>query len=541
MSDQQKNKAFVWWKHGVIYHIYPRSYCDSNGDGIGDIGGIIQKLDYIHDLGVDAIWLSPVFPSPMVDFGYDVTNYKDIDPVFGSLTDFQQLLFLCHEKGIKVILDMVLNHTSDQHPWFLDARNSENSKYRDWYIWQKGKKGVKPNNWKSAFGGSAWEYNPKTSAYYLHTFFKQQPDLNWRNSDLEKTFLNIFKFWLDMGVDGFRLDAVNMIVKDKKLRNNPGFLSGLFGQKKWFTRNRPKSYKIVKRLRKLIDSYDNRMLVGEIYTLPPGDAELAGSYLKTGDDGVHLAFDFTLMFQPWNSKRYFKVVEKWYATIPEKGWPCHVLSNHDLRRIIRSFGNSDTQYKKARVAAMFLLTQKGTPFIYYGEEIGMKNAKIKRKALQDPLGKKFWPVYKGRDKVRTPMQWSDNAFSGFSENQPWLPVNPDYKIINVKEQQFNPDSILNFYKKLIQLRKQFKALHAGYWIPVQTGEDGIIIYYRIKGDEKMLVILNFTSRGNSRSKIMASKFRVIVSTHRVAGEYFHSVPFYIYPYEATLVEDISQI
>ncbi|HPE58076.1 MAG TPA: alpha-amylase family glycosyl hydrolase, partial [Bacteroidales bacterium] len=487
----------------------------------------------------DAIWLSPVFVSPMFDFGYDITNYTDIDPVFGSLDDFKQLLDKCHERGIRVILDMVLNHTSEQHPWFLEAKSSPENKYRDWYIWEEAKKGKKPNNWRSAFGGSAWEYDKNTHAYYLHTFFKQQPDLNWRNSELEKQFLDIFKFWLDMGVDGFRLDAINMIVKDKKLRNNPGIFSSFMGNKNWYTRNRPRSYKIVKRLRQLIDSYEDRMLVGEIYTFPPGDSELAGSYLKKGNDGLHMAFDFSLIFSSWKAKKYFKALDQWYSNIPEKGWPCHVLANHDLRRIIQPFGLESTKYERARIAAMLLLTQKGTPFIYYGEEIGMQNTKLKRSQLKDPLGKRYWPIYRGRDKTRTPMQWSNDTYGGFSSSEPWLPLNKDADYINVKSQSQDPSSLLSFYKSIIQLRRKYNALIIGYWIPLQRGEHEIIAFYRIHKDKKLLIVLNFSNKATSRINITASRFKVLFSTHRISGEYFETFPLHLSPYEATIFEDLT--
>jgi alpha-glucosidase len=536
MSETGSGK-WVWWKHGVFYHIYPRSFYDSNGDGVGDIRGIIQKLDYLKFLGVDAIWLSPVFKSPMVDFGYDISDYLAIDPVFGTLEDFEQLLGEAHNRNIRIIIDMVMNHTSDQHPWFLESSSSENNPKRNWYLWRKGEGLRRPNNWKSVLGGSAWKFDQKTGEFYLHTFFQEQPDLNWHNKEVQNAFMEIFKFWLDKGVDGFRLDAVNMIIKDKKIRNNPGLLTGIIWRSRWYNRNQPKSYKIVKQLRKLLDTYENRMMVGEVYTLPPGDSELAGSYLESGDNAMHLAFDFSLMFKPWNARKYFRTIEKWYDSIPDKGWPCHVLSNHDLRRSMGKYGKGSAKYEKAKVAAMLLMTLRGTPFIYYGEEVGMKNTRVRKADIKDPLGIKYWPFYRGRDKARTPMQWTAGDFAGFSKIDPWLPVNPDYKKINVAYQSNDSESLLNFYKSLIGLRKKFTALYTGKWVPVKMGMDGIIVYNRISNKEKIMVILNFTQKTKSLMMENSHHFEVLLSTHKVQHEYMETTFLHVQPYEATLLLD----
>ncbi len=306
MSENENGR--VWWKHGVIYHIYPLSFYDSNHDGKGDLKGVILKLDYLASLGVDAIWLSPIFQSPMADFGYDVSDYYSIDPVFGSLDDFKELLEKAHERNIKVILDIVLNHTSEEHPWFIESKSDKNNPKRNWYIWRHSIKNKKPNNWKSAFGGSCWEYDRETKEYYLHSFLKQQPDLNWRNKEVRTEMFNMLNHWLELGVDGFRFDVINFIVKDKKFRNNP-FLYWLFSKRKLRTRNHSKSYRIIRKLRKVLDKYPDCTSIGEIYTLPPGDPKLSASYLLNGKNALHLTFDFSIFFVRWNARKYYKVIE----------------------------------------------------------------------------------------------------------------------------------------------------------------------------------------------------------------------------------------
>ncbi len=489
---EQQYADFIWWKHGVIYHIYPRSFKDSNNDGIGDLPGIIEKLPYLVDLGVDAIWLSPIYPSPFKDSGYDISDYTAISQDYGDLSDFRLLLNLAHEAEIKVIMDLVMNHTSDQHPWFVESSSSIDNPKRDWYIWKKTKDTNQPNNWKSAFGKSAWEFHEPTQAYYLHSFFKEQPDLNWRKKDMRIQFFKEIEFWLNLGVDGFRLDVINLLGKDRKLRNNPSIFRFLFMEKSWFNRNRPRSYKIVKKLRKLIDKYPNRVLIGEIYNPPPGDSQLVASYLGNGKDSLHMAFDFSLFFKRWEAKKFYKSIEKLQNEIPSKAWPCYVLSNHDLSRGINRFGKN--KFEKARVAAMLLLTLRGTPFVYYGEELGMTNISLKRDAIVDPLGKRFWPLYKGRDKSRSPMQWNASIHGGFSYQTPWLPVNENYAFVNVEDQLNIPTSMLNTYKAIIKLRKKSKSLQKGKWKPLIKGDDQIIAYFRTNKDEKLLVVLNFSAK-----------------------------------------------
>jgi len=506
---------------------------DSNGDGIGDLQGIISKLDYLSDLGVDGIWLSPVFLSPNADFGYDVSDYRKIDPVYGTMDDFKTLIDKAHNHGIRIIGDMVLNHTSDRHPWFLESSSSRVNPKRHWYIWRDGYKGGPPNNWKSAMGGSAWELDEKTGQYYYHSFFKEQPDLNWRNPLLPVIFFEELKFWLDIGMDGFRLDVINLIAKDKKFRDNP-YLFGLpFFQRHIFTRNRRKSYKIVMELRKQVDRYENRVLIGEIYTMPPGNSEIAASYLANGN-GIHMTFDFSLIFRSWGARNYFNCIRKWYTNIPENGWPCNVLSNHDLFRNIDRFPWRLHKEEKAKVAAALLLTIKGTPFIYYGEEIGMKNAKISYREIQDPLGKRFWPLFSGRDKARTPMQWNPEKHSGFTSGKPWLPVNGDFMQRNIETLDQDPDSLLNLYRILIKIRKAYPALQQGRWVPLITGCKGILAYARILFEERIVVILNFTSV-KKRIVLPEHSFgNVLFSTHRSIEDIYYFQDLLIYPFEVSI-------
>lgn len=529
-----KHKEWIWWKHGVIYHIYPRSFYDSNNDGIGDIIGIIKKMDYLEELGVDAIWLSPIYASPQIDFGYDVSDFRNVDPIFGSLNDFKKLLKEAHSRNIKVIMDLILNHTSDKHSWFIEASSSKDNPKRKWYLWKKGKGNRPPNNWKTSFGEKAWEYHEETDQYYYHSFFKEQPDLNWRNNSLKNEMFNTVEFWLNMGVDGFRLDVANLIVKDKKYRNNPSFLQILNRNKKVYTRNRPRSVKTIKELRKVIDKYEDRMMVGEIYTLPPGDSNLASKYLGNGNDALHLAFDFSLIFTPWKANKYARAIQRWYNTIPDKGWPCNVLSNHDLHRSFDRFILSFQKEKKAIVSAFLLLTLKGTPFIYYGEEIGMQNVNVSKKNIQDPVGKKFWPFYKGRDRARSPMQWNQQENAGFSKTKPWLPLKSNYKKVNVEKQKNSKTSVFFYYSSLIHLRKKYKALYAGDFSILNAGKKGVLMYKRRFKNSSLIVVLNFK---NTKQKVQIENqtaVQVIFSTHRKSGDFLFTNTTIMMAYEATL-------
>jgi len=530
-----------WWKRGVIYQIYPRSFADSNGDGIGDLPGIIEKLDYLADLGVDAIWLSPIHPSPMADFGYDVSDYRGIDPVFGTLADFDRLVGEARRRGIRVVMDLVLNHTSDRHRWFLESRSSRDNPRRNWYIWRDGRGGGPPNNWMASFGGGAWEWDAPTGQYYLHSFMREQPDVNWRNAELKEAMFAAVRFWLDRGVAGFRLDVINWLIKDEMLRSNP------FGfgptprpydlQKHLFDRNRPETHPIIRELRALVDSAGERMLVGEVYSEPPGDPALSASYLGQGDE-LHLAFDFSLLFSKWSAARFFRSVDRWAQALPPGGWPCHVLSNHDQRRSAGRLarGSRSEADARARVAAVLLLTLRGTPFLYYGEELGMRDGRIRRSEIVDPIGKRYWPLNRGRDAERTPMPWTDAENAGFTSGRPWLPVDPEHRKSNVELQARDPASLLNFYKRLIALRRERRALTAGEWIPAATGKRGVIAYYRVAGDERLFVALNFVRSPRKVALEAPGDWRVLCSSRRAAGETQSGLALSLGPYEATIWE-----
>lgn len=385
----------VWWKEAVIYQIYPRSFQDSDGDGIGDLEGIIERLDYLagskDSLGIDAIWLSPVYPSPMFDFGYDISNYEEIDPVYGDTQIFKRLLKEAHKRGIRIIMDLVVNHTSHLHPWFIESRSSVNSPKRDWYIWKEPTHVGPPNNWLGAFGGSGWEYDKRTGEYYFHSFLKEQPDLNWRNPDVEDAIFKMMKYWLDMGVDGFRLDVVNLYVKDEFLRNNASyFMKGPRPYDKQvhaYDRDRPEMHGILRRMRKLLDSYsDKRMFVGEIMQDFPGNVLLPATYCGRNDE-LHLAFNFMFLFSPWKAERFFQIVKDFESALGEDNWPNYTLSNHDFPRHITRYEKGADTKARAGLAACMMLTLRGTPFLYYGEEIGMKRQKVPYKKNPRSCGK----------------------------------------------------------------------------------------------------------------------------------------------------------
>jgi alpha-glucosidase len=487
---------FHWWQDGVIYQIYPRSFADGNADGLGDLPGIISHLDYLSGLGIDAIWLSPIFPSPDKDFGYDVSDYCAVDPRFGSLADFEQLVTEAHRRGIHVILDMVLNHTSDQHAWFRESRSSRANPKRDWYIWQ-----AVPNNWQASFGGSAWQYDAVTEEYYLHLFTREQPDLNWRNPEVRKALLDVFRFWLEHGVDGFRLDVFNAYFKHPDLPDNPPKfgLRGFDRQRHIYDMDQPEMLPFLNELRALLDSYPGRYAVGETYLATP---QKTISYC--GPDKLHgaFSFDFTtfnselaeaVKIYPWNPAWILqKVCAREAAFNAASIWPTTVLSNHDLPRAASRYarGENDSQ---AGLAMALLLTLRGTPFMYYGEEIGMRDVHLRRREIMDPPGKKYWPIYKGRDGCRSPMQWNAGLYAGFSALRPWLPVHPDYSRRNVAAQQADPGSLFNFTKKLLSLRKRCPALLHGEFVPLEAGP-GILSYLRTTPEQTILVALNFKGR-----------------------------------------------
>lgn len=538
----------MWWKNGVIYQIYPRSFKDSNDDGIGDLKGITQALDYLNNgteasLGIDAIWISPFFTSPMKDFGYDISDYRDIDPIFGTLEDFKELLADAHKRGIHIIIDLVLNHTSAEHPWFQESRQNSTNPKADWYIWHPGRKGKGPNNWFCQFEiKSAWWYDSVRKEFYLGTFTRYQPELNWRNPEVRKEMFDLARYWLDMGVDGFRLDVINWFIKDEEFRSNPHTLKGPDFQKHMYDRNRPETIDICRQLREITDAYDERMLVGEVFT---DDSAIASSYYGKNNDGLHMAFNFNFLFQPWNAEKIYKSIVDWYKNLPEGAWPNFTFSNHDNLRHYYRYRKGGWTEARARVAAALLLTLKGTPFIYYGEELGMTGGSLKKKDMRDPLSIKTWPLKRfRRDMARTPMQWDDSANSGFTRGAPWLPVDPGYVNNNVKVQEGNMESLLNFYKKLIWLRKSHSALQDGSIVFFEKYLPKLLVYMRENDTERILVVLNFTQGQimlenmlNAAVTSSDENAHVLLSTDRESGgklDMPNKTP--IAPYEALLID-----
>jgi len=517
-----------WWQDGVVYQIYPRSFADSNGDGIGDLRGILERLDYLNDgkgggLGVDAIWLSPINPSPMFDFGYDVSDYREISPEFGTLDDFRELLRAAHARGIRIVLDLVLNHTSHLHPWFVESRASRTSPKRDWYVWHDGHGSggsrTPPNNWQATFGGGAWEWDEATEQFYLHTFLVEQPDLNWRNPAVKQAAEEIVAYWLDMGVDGFRLDVINWFVKDAALRDNP---TKLFGRRAYdrqrhvFDRNRPETIELVRWLRSTVDRWPDRMLVGEVYNEPPGNPKLSASYYA-GGSGLHLAFDFSFLFAKWRADAFGRAIDAWEKLLPEPCWPTYTLGNHDQHRLLSRYATAANRDARGRVAAALVLLLRGTPFLYYGEEIGMLDGKIKKSELMDPLGKQYWPLPFGRDPERTPMQWSDAPHAGFSTAKPWLPVHDEYARINVARAESAPSSLLHWYRRLIRLRREEPALHRGSYRRLAQG-GGVLGWVREHDGDRVAVLLNFESRARQAALPTGATWRVLAASGRAAGE-----------------------
>ncbi|MHC2992554.1 alpha-amylase, partial [Pontibacter sp. HJ8] len=487
----EAQKKPLWWQEGIIYQIYPRSFQDSNGDGVGDLQGIIQRLDYLQSLGIKAIWISPVFSSPMADYGYDISDYCDIHPLFGTMQDLEELLEEVHARDMKLILDLVPNHTSDQHPWFLEARASRDNPKRDWYIWQDAKEdGSEPNNWLAMFGGTAWEWDEHTRQYYYHAFLKEQPDLNWRNPEVQEAMMEVMRFWLDKGIDGFRVDVMWHMIKDSQFRDNPAnpaYQEHMATVEKLipaYSTDQPEVHDIVRMMRKVLDAYDERMMIGEIY-LP---IHKLMTYYGTDLNGAHLPFNFLLLSANWDAAELASSINQYEGALPEGGWPNWVLGNHDQPRITSRVGVA-----QARVAAMLLLTLRGTPTIYYGDEIGMRDVPIPPDEVQDPQGLNMPGLNLSRDPERTPMQWDQNEHAGFSTAKPWLRLPYNYQRVNVAAQQEDPYSMLALYKRLIALRQQEPALHSGDYRPV-AAKSPLLAYLRYTSDQRFLVLLNLSHK-----------------------------------------------
>lgn len=486
----QQSETPVWWKTGTIYQIYPRSFKDSNKDGVGDLKGIIEKLDYIQWLGIDAVWLSPVYPSPMADFGYDISDYTGIHPVFGNIEDFELLLQEVHQRGMKLILDLVPNHTSDQHPWFLESKSSRDHPKRDWYLWHDAKPdGTAPNNWLAAFGGSGWEWDENTGQYYYHAFLKEQPDLNWRNPQVQEAMFEVMKFWLDKGVDGFRVDVMWHMIKDAQLRDNPSNPDykqhmGTYEQLlPVYSTDQPEVHAVVALMRKVLDTYDDRMMIGEVY-LP---IHKLITYYGVSNQGAHLPFNFQLLLLPWNAPQIAAAIDQYEGALPEEGWPNWVLGNHDQHRISSRVGRD-----QARVAAVLLLTLRGTPTIYYGEEIGMRDVPIPFEEVQDPQGLNMPDKNLSRDPARTPMHWDNSDYAGFSTVKPWLRLDAGFARNNVALQKDDPYAMLTLYRKLIALRKSELALCLGTYKPIYADHQCMAYVRSYGGVSGFLVVLNLS-------------------------------------------------
>jgi alpha-glucosidase len=477
----------AWWQTAVIYQIYPRSFSDGNGDGIGDLPGIVQRLPHLTELGIDALWISPIFVSPMADFGYDIADYTAIDPIFGAMQDFDDLVTSAHAHGLKVVLDLVPNHTSDQHPWFKESRSSRDNARRDWYLWRDpAPDGGPPNNWLSDFGGSAWAFDERTRQYYYHAFLAAQPDLNWRNPAVRRAIHDVMRFWLARGVDGFRVDVIWHLVKDEYFRDNPANPDYRPGQPPHhavtplYSADRPEVHDVIAEMRRVVDEFGERLLIGEIY-LP---LERLVAYYGHDLSGTHLPFNFALLQSPWNARAIARLIDEYEAHLPPGGWPNWVLGNHDRPRVASRVGP-----EQARVAAMLLLSLRGTPTIYYGDEIGMRQVAIAPDRVRDPLEKNVPGIGLGRDGARTPMQWDATEHAGFSTAEPWLPLAPDHRSVNVASQRSDERSIYSLHRRLLSLRHGTPALVLGSYQPLAATGD-ILVFVRQLEQQRVLVALN---------------------------------------------------
>src|SRR5215207_3349379 len=515
-----RKQDYLWWQTGVIYQIYPRSFMDSNGDGIGDLNGVIQRLDYLCDtLDVDAIWLSPILPSPMHDFGYDVSDYRGIHPIFGTMDDFDRLLAETHRRGMKLLLDLVPNHTSDEHPWFLESRSSRENPKRDWYIWHDpAPDGGPPNNWLSHFGGPAWTFDEKTGQYYMHQFVRQQPELNFRHPDVLAEILDVMRFWLEKGVDGFRVDVISKMMKDPEFRDEPldpawDGVRPFLSLQHMYTSNLSDVHGLIHQMRRVLDVYDERMMVGEIY-LPNADLM---TYYGTPDLlECHLPFNFQLIPAKWDAAVIRRMVDDYELALPEGAWPNWVLGNHDRHRVATRVGPA-----QARVANMILLTLRGTPTCYYGDELGMENVPIPLAMVQDPpaVNQPEIAHIVGRDPERTPMQWDDSRNAGFSSpdaKRPWLPLAENYKQVNVEVQLQDKKSFLNFFCELMDYRKTSPALQAGSYrsltLKSADAQANCFVYERHAEKEHLLVALNFSGQEQPVELPYSGTGKIVLST-----------------------------
>jgi len=489
-----------WWQTGTIYQIYPRSFADSNGDGIGDLAGITSRLDYLASLPVDAIWLSPFYPSPMADFGYDVADYCGVHPLFGTLEDFDALTTAAHARGIKVIVDWVPCHCSDQHPWFIEAKASRDNPRRDWFVWRDpAPGGGSPNNWLSCFEGvgPAWTFDEASGQYYLHSFLPEQPDLNWENPELRAAMHDTLRFWMDRGVDGFRIDVTHRLGKDPQLRDNPpgvvadtrlalleGYRADAVAAAARMDENWPSTHDRLREIRAVADEYNARVLIGEVYLLDQGELV---KYVATGDE-LHLAHNFRFVLQPWSAARFRDVVDEWHALAPTTAWPDWLLENHDHNRVASRYGDDDASQARARLGLMMVLTLRGTPFLYQGQELALPDGDVPADRVVDVAG---------RDPERCPMPWQPPSQAGpgagFTTGEPWLPVLPGAESLNAQSQDTDPRSALWLTRRLLGLRRDFAELTTGDYQPLDAGPD-VYAYLRCKDRGRLLVVLNFGTK-----------------------------------------------
>lgn len=530
-----------WWKEGVVYQIYPRSFKDSNGDGIGDLRGIIEKLDYLKNLGIDIIWICPIYESPNDDNGYDISDYRNIMSEFGSMEDFNELLCEIHKRGLKLLMDLVVNHTSDEHKWFIESRKSKDNPYREYYIWRVGKGNNPPNNWGSFFSGSTWKYDETTGEYYLHMFSAKQPDINWENERVRAEVYDMMKFWLDKGIDGFRMDVINLISKVQGLPNGEKDHNSLYGNGFPYTANGPRVHEYLQEMNQEVLSKYDIMTVGETPGVNPETAKL---YVNNDRHELNMLFQFELMdidsgmdkwdIKPWKLTKFKEIMYKWYEGLKEKGWNSVYLNNHDQPRLISRFGN-DKEYRveSAKMLATLLHTWQGTPYIYQGEEIGMTNVRFEniedyrdleilnmfKEKISQGISKDtiMNGIYKkGRDNARTPMQWNSSINAGFTSGTPWIKLNSNYSEINVEKALSDKNSIYYYYKKLLQLRKQHKVIVYGDIELLEKDNESIFAYTRSFENRKLLVILNFSEKEvefKVHKYLESNNFKLVISNY----------------------------
>lgn len=515
----------TWWKYAVIYQIYPRSFQDTNGDGVGDLNGIRHRLDYLVNLGIDTIWISPVYPSPMADFGYDVADYCGIDPTFGNMADFDQLLAEIHRRGLRLILDFVPNHTSDHHPWFLESQSSRDNPKRDWYIWRD-----QPNNWRSHFGGSAWQFDNKTGQYYLHEFLKEQPDLNWRNPAVKAAMFDALRFWLRKGVDGFRVDVMWLMIKDDQFRDNPPNPAYTVGQGTRaeflpvYDADRPEVQDLVIEMRCVLEEFGERVLIGEIYLPVRRLVHYYGKDLR----GANLPFNFQLLQCPWTAADLARVITDYIAALPPGAWPNWVLGNHDTSRIASRIGVG-----KARAAALLLFSLPGTLTVYYGEELGMQDVSIPSDEARDPAEKRQPGIGQGRDPERTPIRWDRSHQFGFTTGEPWLPMADSKSSLTAEQSEEEPGSMLTLYRTLLKLRHAEPVLISGQLTEVHDA-DSVLQFIRSDGRKRFRVFINL-SETTRQVPTQAGHIVACTDTNR-HGEQI-SDRLHLQPAEAIILEE----